>query len=343
MLTVLLVWNLGLTFTVVNMASTSEANNTDSTGEQRNAKYLSDVSAVIESGRSAMVTLKAYYDDRTVSSNGVIYSTVDDIVYIFVPYNPVHGANSLTVTFDSGVTLDAYPVGEDFTTGLALIACYPSFSVRTQVIGNSDSVKDGQYVVALSGRKQESASALTSFGVVSSSGMYRTSILSRVYADMISMDFTVGEDMYGGALLNTKGELVGLLASQPFQGVQGCGYAVSINEAKLVYEQLRYKGSVTRGNPGIVYREVADLKSYEKNELGIPLDQSTGMLVTYVWDEGASQHTLKAGDVIMSADGEELNSAQVFRKVLYSHNPGDTLDLKFYSEGETHSVSLMLK
>ena len=62
-----------------------------------------------------------------------------------------------------------------------------------------------------------------------------------------------------------------------------------------------------------------------------------------MWDEGAAQHTLKAGDVILSADGESLTTAQVFRRILYSHNPGDTVDLGFLSDGEQHSISLMLK
>lgn len=344
LLAVLFIWNIGLTITLVSNNSGASPSATAESSEEVNArKYLSDVTSIVDSSRISLVRINSYTDERMTVGNGVIYSNVDNIVYIFVPYSLVHGASYQTVTFDSGVTIDGYLIGEDFTTGLALLACYPTFSVWTMTLGNSDTVVDGQYVAAVSARRQENAAAVSAFGIVSSSGMYRTSILSRIYTDLLAVDFSITEDMYGGALLNIKGEVVGLVTSAPFQGITGCGYAVSINEAKLVYEQLLYKGSVTRGNPGIVYREVSYMESYEKNQLDIPLDQNTGMLVTYVWDEGAAQHTLKAGDVILSADGEELTTAQVFRKVLYSHNPGDTVDLVYLSSGEQHSISLMLK
>lgn len=322
--------------------SSSDGNQTDS--QDINArKYLTEVTSIVDAAKMSLVRVNAYTDERMTVGNGIIYSNVDNIVYIFVPYNLVHGASYQTVTFDSGVSYDGYLIGEDFTSGLALLACYPPFSVKTMTLGNSDAVVDGQYVAAVSARRQESSAAISAFGIVSSSGMYRTSIHSRIYTDLLAVDFSITEDMYGGALMNIKGEVVGILTSHPFQGITGCGYAVGINEIKLIYDQLLYKGSVTRGNPGIVYREVSYMESYEKNQLDIPLDQSTGMLVTYVWDEGASQHTLKAGDVILSADEEELTTAQVFRKVLYSHNPGDTVDLVYLSDGEKHSISLMLK
>ena len=340
----LFIWNVGLKITLVSDNVSSSSSITVDVSDDVNArKYLTEVTSIVDSARASLVRIDAYTEDRAVSGNGVIYSNVDNIVYIFTPYNLVHGASYQTVTFDSGVTIDGYLIGEDFTSGLALLACYPPFSVRTMTLGNSDAVVDGQYVAAVSARRQESAAVISSFGIVSSSGMYRTSILSRIYTDMLAVDFSITEDMYGGALMNIKGEIVGILVSSPFQSITGCGYALSINEAKLVYDQLLYKGSVTRGNPGIVYREVSYMESYEKNQLDIPLDQNTGMLITHVWDEGAAQHTLKAGDVILSADGESLTTAQVFRRILYSHNPGDTVDLVFLSDGEQHSISLMLK
>ena len=71
-------------------------------------KYLSEVTSIVEASRMCLVRVNAYTDDRMNAGNGVIYSTVDNIVYIFVPYSLVHGTLSLTVTFDSGVTIDGY-------------------------------------------------------------------------------------------------------------------------------------------------------------------------------------------------------------------------------------------
>lgn len=116
-----------------------------------------------------------------------------------------------------------------------------------------------------------------------------------------------------------------------------------VNEIKLIYEQLRYKCSVTCANPGIVYREVSRMKNYEKKEKNIPLSENKGIYITYVWDEGASQHALQAGDIILSADGQDITSSDTFRKIFYLHNPGDTIDLTYLREGENRSVSLMTK
>lgn len=305
--------------------------------------YLTDVTSVVSENCSSLVQVTGVFEDRENTSSGITYAQADGITYVFTTYNTVHGSSSITVTFDSGKQLEGELVGEDFTSSLALVACTTSFTAHIMTPGDSDAVNDGEYVITLGARNQNHSNGQTGFGVVSSTGMFRTTILSRLYTDMIATDIKVNEGNNGGALCNIHGDLLGILVSIPFEGNEEMGYAVSVNEMKLIYDQLRYKGSVTRANPGIVYREVSKMKSYEKNEMNIPLSENTGIYVSYVWDEGASQHALQAGDIILSADGQDIASSDTFRKIVYSHNPGDTIDLTYLREGETYSVSLMTK
>ena len=340
---VLLIWNLALTITVVSHISDEESDNTKVEENVQVKNYLTDVTSVVSENCSSLVLVTGVFEDRENTASGITYAQVEGVTYIFTPYNTVHGSSSINVTFDSGKQLEGELVGEDFTSGLALVSCNTSFTAHVMTLGDSDAVNDGEYVITLGARNQNHSGGQTGFGVVSSTGMFRTSILSRLYTDMIATDESVNEGNNGGALCNIHGDLLGILVSTPFEGNEELGYAVSVNEMKLIYEQLRYKGSVTRANPGIVYREVSRMKSYEKNEMGIPLSENTGICVSYVWDEGASQHALQAGDIILSADGQDITSSDTFRKIVYSHNPGDTIDLTYLREGETYSVSLMTK
>ncbi|MGM9940792.1 MAG: S1C family serine protease [Bulleidia sp.] len=341
--TALIIWNLVLTFILGNMILNNRQNQESSNADVSVSGYLTEVTDIVENVRGSTAVVTAVFEDHVNTGSAVVYASGEGMCYVFTPYSVVHGSQTQQITFDSGVTLDGYCVGEDFTTGLALVACSPGFTVKPMILGNSDTINDGEYVLALAGRKKENAAAYASFGVVSSTGMYRTSILSRIYTDLIVTDIDNSSELNGAALVNIRGELEGIVTSTPFQGSGDFTYAVGVNEIRMVYEQLRFKGSVTRANPGIVYREVSDLKVYERSHMNIPLDQVSGLLVTYVWDEGAAQHTLRAGDVLLKADGEELTNANVFRRILYSHNPGDTVDLTFLSDGEERTVSLMLK
>lgn len=343
MFTVLIIWNLALTFTVVNLIGGMRDTKENMDEDIIASGYLSEVTDIVESIRSCMTVVTAVFEDHVNNGNGVVYSYSDGVCYVFTPYSVAHGCSSVSVTFDSGVTVDGYVVGDDFTTGFALVACNPKFTVKTFALGNSDAINDGEYVLAMGGRKSDHSAAFSSFGIVCSTGMYRSSILSRVYTDLVVTDIEKSSELNGAALVNIRGDLEGIVVSTPFQGSEEFTYAVGVNEMRLVFEQLNFKGSVTRANPGIVYREVSDLKTYERSQLNIPLDLSGGLLVTYVWDEGAAQHTLKAGDVLLKADGEELTGSNVFRRILYSHNPGDTVELKYMSDGEERDIALMLK
>lgn len=332
-----------MTVTFVNHISEEESDSVRTEENVQVKNYLTDVTSAVSENCSSLVEVTGIFEDRNNTASGITYAQADGITYIFTPYNTVHGSSSIAVTFDSGKKLEGEMVGEDFTSGLALISCKTSFSAHIMTLGDSDAINDGEYVISLGARNQNHSDGQTGFGIVSSTGMFRTSILSRLYTDMIETDINVNEGNNGGVLCNIHGDLLGILVNTPFEGDEGLGYAVSVNEMKLIYEQLRYKGSVTRANPGIVYREVSRMRSYEKNEMDIPLYEDTGIYVSYVWDEGASQHALQAGDIILSADGQDITSSDTFRKIVYSHNPGDTIELTYLREGETGSVSLMTK
>ena len=332
-----------MTITFVNHVKDDSSDGIKTEEKVQVKNYLTDVTSVVAENCSSMVQVAGTFEDRVNVASGITYAQTDGITYIFTTYNTVHGSSEIQITFDSGKQIEGQLVGEDFTSGLALVSCNTPFSAHIMMLGDSDEINDGEYVVTLASRKQENAGNMNGFGIVAQTGMYRTSILSRLYTDMIAVDESVNEGNVGGALCNIHGDLLGILVSTPFEGNTQLGYAVSVNEIKLIYEQLRYKGSVTRANPGIVYREVSKMKSYEKNELNIPLSNDTGLLITYVWDEGASQHALQNGDIIINADGQDIVSAETFRKIIYSHNPGDTIDLTYLREGETYSVSLMTK
>ena len=334
---VMLVWNIWLTARLLDNKAQPEETGSDII-DSRVTNYTTELTETVSRWRGSVVSI--------VSGNswlsGVIFAADNERALIFTIADEGLAANACTVIFDSGSQAEAEVLGMDAGTGLLLLSVPVSFEVTPFTAGNSTLLKQGEYIIAMSGRRPSAGTGSVSFGVVSEPGQRRVSVLSSWNANIIETDASASQDCYGGPLMNIGGELVGMLTSRPVGAIDRMSYAISVNEMKLVYSEIMENGSVVRGSLGLSGRSVSDMRNYEKNTLGIPLDIVSGVLVEMVYSDSAADDAVKTGDILTAIGEEPVTDLDSLRKILYAHAPGDETEVKLIRDGEevTERVTL---
>lgn len=294
--------------------------------------YTSDLTKILDNTRSSVVTVSS--GSRTAS--GFVYGREENDLYIITTSDLYSDSGEVTVYFDSSAGMKAQIVGRDEATSIMLLKLQPGFEVRISRLGDSNLLEQGEYVLALSGRRSDTGSSTVSFGIVSEPGMRRLTA-APWYASVIETDAAISPDSIGGPLLDEGGAVIGMLVS--YSSTERTGLAVSVGEIRLVAEELKTDGQVSRGSLGIVSRSVADLRSYEKSTRGLQLDAISGVLVT----AAAEDSDLEAGDVLLQINGEEIKDINDLRIKLYSMKAGDPAELQVLRGSEQIPVSTELK
>ena len=284
---------------------------------------------------------------QMASGSGVIISADG---YIVTNNHVVENADKIDVILTDNRSLQAKVIGTDPNTDLALIkiegAGFPI--VR---LGNSDNVHVGEWVLAV-GYPFALQTTVTA-GIVSAKGrsinilgnsrpsptgepQVRTAIES-----FIQTDAAINKGNSGGALVNTKGELIGINAAIASQtgSYEGYGFAIPINLAKKVLDDFREFGTVKRGFVGVQYTE---LDAVNSKELGV--NEIIGLYVNSVIEGGgAAVAGLKKGDVLTKVEGNNIYSSSDLQERVGRLRPGDKLKLSYLREGKENTVSVTLK
>ena len=281
----------------------------------------------------------SWYGQNQVESgagSGVIISSDG---YILTCAHVVDGASTITVTIgDKDYT--ATLVGEDTTSDIAVIKI-DADGLTPATVGNSDSLKVGQSVMAVGNPLGELGGTVTG-GMISALNRSVTIQGSSSVNTMslIQMDASVSPGNSGGGLFNMNGELVGIVnAKSSSSDAEGLGFAIPINDAIKVAQELLENGYVT-GRPylGITYLAVEDAQTAA--QLGV---NAYGVYVVEVVKGGPAEKAgLQAGDRIVSVDGTEIASKDDLGTLMQKHAAGDTLSITIAREGQMQTVNVTL-
>jgi serine protease Do len=232
---------------------------------------------------------------RKIPSLGTGFVISED-GYIVTNNHVIEGVDSIKVAFDDGVELDAEVVGRDPKTDIALIRVASDKPLFSLPLGDSKSVRPGDWVVAI-GNPFGLGHTVTA-GIVSAKHRI---IGQGSYDDYIQTDAAINPGNSGGPLINMAGEVIGInTAINPRANT--IGFAVPINMAKSILPQLRADGRVTRGWLGVVIQRITPALSE-----AMDLDSEKGALVSKVIPSGpAAMAGLETGDVIVTFDGAEI-------------------------------------
>ena len=267
------------------------------------------------------------------AGSGVIVDSENG--YILTNFHVVENADEITVALVDDRTLEATVVGSDADSDIAVLQVDPD-GLEEMPLGDSEQVRVGDFVLAI-GNPFRLRHTVTS-GIVS--GLGRTGINPSGYEDFIQTDASINPGNSGGALINLRGELIGINTAifSGGGGNIGIGFAIPVNMARSVMNQIVSFGSVRRGllgvNIGTVTPAIAE--SYE-------LDTTTGAFVTEVSSGSAAEAAgLRIGDVIVSIDGETMDGPGSLRNTIGLLRPGDSVTVGYARDGEIRTVTATL-
>ncbi len=275
---------------------------------------------------------------RAAAGSGVIISADG---YIVTNNHVVDGADELTVTLnENSKEYSARVIGADKTTDLALIKI-DAKNLPAIVIANSDDVKVGEWVLAV-GNPLGLNNTVTA-GIISAKARQ----MGEGVSSMIQTDAAINQGNSGGALVNTRGELVGINAMIYSQTGSNIGYGFAIPTAIMnkVVDDIKKYGTVQRAMIGIRGSDVSAYVDAEK-EKGNEIDLGTmeGIYVAEVVEGGAAATAgLQKGDVITSIEGQKVKRFGELQGIIAQKRPGDKLSVVYLRNKKSHTVTLELK
>lgn len=267
--------------------------------------------------------------------SGVLF---DKQGYIVTNNHVVAGGKEVNVSLSNGKTVPGVVVGTDPSTDLAVVKIDGADDLPVAEFGDSSALQVGETAIAIGNPLGLEFQGTVTVGVISA--------LNRSLSDMdqrfplIQTDAAINPGNSGGALVTADGKVVGINSAKiAKEGVEGMGFAIPINQAKGIIEQLISNGKVTRAYLGVY-----------------AADKDIAMRYGYNWDQGKkgvlvmkiasmsplSLTDIRPGDYIMAIDDKEINSVKEIQAVMDEHKPGDRVNLTYEHEGKTYRTDILL-
>jgi Do/DeqQ family serine protease len=263
------------------------------------------------------------------AGSGVIVDAANG--YILTNHHVVANADQIQISLQDDRTLDAEIVGSDAATDIAVIKVDPE-RLTDMPIGDSDAVQVGDFVIAI-GNPFGYAHTVTS-GIVSGKG--RTGISRSGYEDFIQTDASINPGNSGGALVNMKGELIGInsVIISRSGGSVGIGFAVPSEIAQSIMRQILDYGEVRRGLLGVTIQTID-----KESASALGTDVESGALVsTVVAGSAAEKAGLLVDDIIVKVDDKKIDNSRELMNAIGLKGSGEAVDIEFVRDGRTRNV-----
>jgi len=271
----------------------------------------------------------------------------DDQGHVLTNNHVIEGAQRITVSLPDGRTFEAQLVGRDSRTDLAVLRITGSNLPRME-LGSSQNLAVGQWVIAIGNALGLPGGPTVTVGVVSAVGRtVQNPRGSSFFFDLIQTDAAINPGNSGGPLVDLEGRVIGIntLAAgqiEPGFQAQGIGFAIAIDTAKPLAEQIIASGRVRHAYLGVNLAWNTPGLSFQYN-----LPRSRGYVVAALAEGGpADKAGLRPRDVITRADGQDLEDESTLYRVLYKKAPGDKLELTVQrgtaARAETLTVTVTL-
>ncbi len=285
------------------------------------------------------------------TGSGVIYKITDGTAYIVTNHHVIEGADQVEVVLYDDTHVEAEVIGSDLFSDLAVLRMSDDSVDQAIEIGISQNVKVGEPAIAIGNPLGLMFSSSVTQGVIS--GTERT--IPQDFdmdgrpdwqAEVIQTDAAINPGNSGGALINIYGQLIGINSMKINEAaVEGLGFAIPIDYAIPIMEELETKGNVERPFLGVEVYSLDEIphREWEKT-LSLPNDVTGGV---YIWSvqpmSPADQSGLQRLDVIIELDGEPIGNIIDLRKVLFHEKEiGDQLEITYYRNGEIQQTEVTL-
>ncbi|HTS26126.1 MAG TPA: Do family serine endopeptidase [Bryobacteraceae bacterium] len=258
--------------------------------------------------------------------------------HILTNHHVIDGAEDIKVDLNSTHSYSAKLVGSDAPSDLAVLKISAN-DLPVLQLGDSDKVRVGDVCLAI-GNPLAVGKSVTA-GIISAKGRSTDNLGGGSYQDFLQTDAPINQGNSGGALVNTRGELIGInsqILSSNGGGNIGIGFAIPSNMAKTVMDSLLKKGKVQRGMLGVGIQPVtADMAP------NFGMKEPRGVVINSVTPGGpADKAGLKTGDVILQLNGKDVNDTNTLRNEIASAGPGTEVTLTVLHDGKQEQVKARL-
>ena len=256
--------------------------------------------------------------------------------YIVTNYHVIHDVIAVRVDLPNGDSYDARIVGWDVVTDLAVLKIEPDTVLPVVEWGNSESMRVGDWVVALGNALSLKGGPTVTLGIISALGRTVPTERGPLY-DMIQTDAAINKGNSGGPLVSLDGKVIGISTAMLSQA-QGIGFAVSSETVLPVIESLIEHGEVVRPSMQV---SVEDVTPAIANRMGLNVQE--GVIITRLAQRGAAFNAgLQVGDVITSLDGIPTKGVSEFLTLLWSYEVGDSVEVSYNRSNKLFEATVEL-
>lgn len=285
--------------------------------------------------------------------SGVIYKKDGDSAYLVTNNHVVKEAEKLEIMMANGKKVVGKLVGSDTYSDLAVIKISSKYVTTVAEFANSDKIKVGEPAIAIGSPLGSDYANSVTEGIVSSLSRTVTSQNENgetISTNAIQTDAAINPGNSGGALINIKGQVIGINSSKIASSnnsnsgvaVEGMGFAIPSNDVVSIINQLEENGEVVRPALGISMANLSEASTSGRDTLKIPSDVTSGIVVLSTQSGMPADGKLKKYDVITEIDGKKVASISDLQSILYKHKKGDKIKLTFYREKDKQTVEIQL-
>ena len=254
--------------------------------------------------------------------------------------------NSITVSLYDGSEVEGKVLWNDSTLDLAVVKIEAE-GLEAAELGDSDEMRIGSYAAAIGNPLGLAFERSMSQGIIS--GLNRSITVTNestgatvTMEGLLQTDATINSGNSGGPLLNSSGQVIGINSAKAASG-EGMGFAIPINVAKPIIDQVISTGEFNRVYIGITGVGLEDQTSYSQDQLNEYFGTTSGIYVASVSEHGGAEAAgLQKGDIILSVDGSKVGTMNALNKILLPHKAGDSVTLEVLRDGKTFSADVVL-
>lgn len=303
----------------------------------------------------AVVVVKTYVDGQLYATGtGFVYKEDGDTAYILTNNHVIEGGDEIYVEFTDGSNVITTVEGSDSYSDIAVLSVDSSYVTTVAQIGSSEEARVGDTVFTVGAPIDSSTySGTVTRGIVSGKNRLvsvssSNSGTSDMMMSVLQTDAAINSGNSGGPLANANGEVIGITSLKLSSGsttsasIEGMGFAIPIETALDYAEKLERGETIERPQLGISMRNLSDAMYYHYQELR-NIDIDAGVYVEEVTSGSpAADAGIRIGDIIISADGEDVDNLAYLRYLLYTHDVGDTMELTIYRNGDEVNLTVTL-
>ena len=322
----------------------------NSTVIMENGSLAASVEKTIGSVVMVKIDKSTSLSTKESSGSGFIYKIDGDSAYIMTNHHVVDGAKKVSVVTNEDEEIEATVLGSDEYLDIAVIKIKKKTNMETLSFMPSDKTLSlGDTVFAIGSPVGYEYRNTVTRGIIS--GLNRlvvVSVKNSTKADyvmeVIQTDTAVNPGNSGGPLLNSNGEVVGVISMKFVDDtIEGMGFAIPIELAMKHVSKLEKGEKIERPLLGISMLDTTDTYALFQNRIVLPENIKEGVVVVEVSDNsGASKSGLQKGDVITKINGSKVKNIAYLKYFLYKYNPGDTVTITYNREGKESTAKITL-